>query len=58
MKKKNLKTMHLKKALIAKMYRYNLEALKGGTRSQGTDLNSVDITICPGELHCVYNTEP
>lgn len=55
MKKKNLNTMHLRKRLIANMEINRLEALKGGTRSLDTQLNSVDYTICPGQMHCVHN---
>jgi len=53
MKKKNFKTIHLRKHLIANMAMNQAEALKGGTR---TNFNSVELTICPGQLHCQYNT--
>lgn len=55
MKKKDLNTMHLRKRLIVNMKTYHMEALKGGTRGQSNDLNSVDYTICPGQMHCVNN---
>ncbi len=55
MKKKNLKTMHLRKRLIANMEANRLEALKGGTRAP-TELDSVPITICPGQMVCEFNT--
>lgn len=55
MKKKNLKTMHLRKRLIANMETNYLEALKGGTRAP-TELDSVPITICPGQMVCEFNT--
>ncbi|MFK7747418.1 MAG: hypothetical protein AB8B65_03430 [Kordia sp.] len=49
--------MHLRKRLIANMQANYLEALKGGTRSQSNDgsFDSVDYTICPGQMHCVHN---
>ncbi|WP_298419338.1 hypothetical protein [uncultured Kordia sp.] len=53
MKKKNLKTMHLKKRLIANMVTNQVDAMKGGTRTQ---FNSVELTICPGQLYCQFNT--
>ncbi|MGH1386039.1 hypothetical protein [Kordia sp.] len=53
MKKKKVSTIHLRKRLIANMETNYLEALKGGTRSN--DFNSVDYTICPGQMHCVHN---
>lgn len=53
MKKKNLSTIHLRKRLIANMEINYLEALKGGTRSN--DFNSVLLTICEGQMHCVHN---
>ena len=53
MKKKNLKTIHLRKRLIANMAINQMKALKGGTRSN--DFNSVDYTICEGQMHCVHN---
>ncbi|WP_156169046.1 hypothetical protein [Kordia jejudonensis] len=46
--------MHLRKRLIASMQANELEALKGGTRSQ-SDLESVPITICPGYMFCEHN---
>ena len=55
MKKKSLKTMHLRKRLIANMETNCLKALKGGTRPV-SDLDSVPITICPGYMFCEYNT--
>lgn len=55
MKKKNLKTMHLRKRLIANMEVNRLEALKGGTRPGSDNLDSVELTICPGKLHCENN---
>jgi hypothetical protein len=55
MKKKNLKTMYLRKRLIANIKANYLDALKGGTRSP-TELDSVPITICPGYMFCEFNT--
>ena len=53
MKKKNFKTIHLKKHLIANMETNPVEAMKGGTRTQ---FNSIELTICPGQMHCQFNT--
>jgi len=55
MKKKNLNTMHLRKRLIANMQANYMEVLKGGTRPPSNNFDSVEYTICPGQMHCVHN---
>lgn len=59
MKKQHLKTMQLKKCLIANMTRLEKEAIKGGTRTNGLtdnpDNSDIEITICPGHMFCVNN---
>ncbi|WP_430410520.1 hypothetical protein [Kordia sp.] len=55
MKTKNLKTMYLRKRLIANMEANQLEALKGGTRPGSNKFDSVDLTICPGQMVCEFN---
>ena len=58
MKKKQLKTIHLRKRLIANMQANQLEALKGGTRpgtDEPADNSNIEITFCPGYMFCVNN---